>query len=78
VYAQKGDWVLKQILRTSRASKPVEVLSSLFASIDSRMFLTVRTENTRAIKFYKKMGMKKVGNISWSKGRIPGDVWCYG
>jgi len=28
-----------------------------------------------ANKFYEKVGMEKVGTISWAKGTMPGLVW---
>ena len=31
--------------------------------------------NKRAIRFYQKVGMKKVGSITWSKGTVTGDVY---
>ena len=75
VYAQKGDWIVKQILRTDDDGSPTKVLSRFIDAIDTRLFLTVRTENTRAIRFYQKLGLTKVGNITWSNGTIDGDVW---
>jgi hypothetical protein len=46
-----------------------------FAGTD--VYLTVRTEanNLVANRFYKKVGMEKVGYITWSKGKMLGNVW---
>ena len=35
------------------------------------------TDNKIAKKFYEKNGMKRVGEIFWSKGTLPGDVYLY-
>jgi ribosomal protein S18 acetylase RimI-like enzyme len=44
-----------------------------FAGTD--VFLTVREDNLVANRFYEKVGMEKVGYITWSKGKMLGNVW---
>jgi hypothetical protein len=39
--------------------------------------LSVRSENDIAKRFYEKNGMLKIGDTSWSKGTIPGDIYLY-
>jgi hypothetical protein len=40
------------------------------------LYLTVRTENTVACRFYERHGMKVAGNVAWSGGTIPGLIYC--
>ena len=40
-------------------------------------FLSVRSDNDIAKKFYIKNGMKLIGTTSWEKETIPGDVYLY-
>jgi hypothetical protein len=39
------------------------------------IYLNVRSENDRAKKFYERNGMELVDKISWSGGKIEGDVY---
>ena len=52
-------------------------LKSFFQFVDTRVFLTVRQDNEPAVRLYRKVGMEKVGEITWSEGKILGDVYCW-
>jgi hypothetical protein len=39
------------------------------------LYLTVRRANRTACAFYERHGMKVVGTVAWSAGRIPGLVY---
>lgn len=78
VEAQKGDAHIGQILTNSQGSgNASKILSKFFYEMNSAVWLTVRAENDRARRFYEKNGMKKVGDISWSEGTIPGVVYKF-
>lgn len=80
----RGDIQLAQIVihpdyyGTGVAMILFDQLEDLGNSIGSRrIVLSVRTENTRAIAFYKKLGMECIGEKSWSYGKIPGLIFEY-
>jgi len=78
VEAQKGDAHIGQIVTNSQGSgNASKILSKFFYEMNSAVWLTVRAENDRARRFYEKNGMKKVGDISWSEGTIPGVVYKF-
>ena len=52
-----------------------KVINEYFDYVNTNVYLTVRDENIPANKFYKKVGMKKVGYINWSNGNMKGTVW---
>lgn len=72
----KGDIHLEQIGRhpksTADASK---VLQSFIRMMNSNVYLSVRSDNKLARRFYEKNDMKKVGKISWSNGSLSGVVY---
>jgi len=75
-FANKHDAILHQIA-TKGVGKgnAVLVINDFFAYMGRNVFLTVREENTRAIKFYEKVGMTCIGNIGWGfdkqiKGKV--------
>jgi len=75
--AEKDDVHLKQIFVNERGNKKTsEVFSKFINSFDTKVWLSVREENIIARKFYEKNNMKKVGDISWSSGKIKGCVYC--
>jgi len=39
------------------------------------LYLSVRSGNTVACRFYKRHGMKVVGTVAWKKRTIPGLVY---
>ena len=77
ILAQPGDCILHQIVAKNRNGSAKEVLNRFFKYINTRVFLSVRSENDIAKKFYEKNGMLKIGNTSWAKGTMPGDIYLY-
>ena len=77
VMAEKGDCILHQIV-TSEKGKASLVLQKFFKTVKSnKVYLSVRSENEVAIKFYLKNGMKLIGHTTWSEGKMPGDIYLY-
>ena len=77
VQAQQGDCILHQIAAKNRNGSASEVLQRFFKWTKRRVFLSVRSENVIAKRFYEKNGMKLVSHTSWLNGTIPGDVYMY-
>ena len=80
--AAKGSVILHQILNPTRVTdtkrgRASSVLKMFFEHVGSSVWLTVRSNNKRAIAFYKKSGFSKAGNISWMGGELPGTVFKY-
>ena len=79
--AQQGDCVLHQIAAKHRNGSASQVLQNFFKWTNRRVFLSVRSDNLIAKKFYEKNGMDLIGFTSWSKGGVknalPGDVYMY-
>ena len=74
----KGDYVIHQIINSNpRNGNAEKVIREYFDHVSQDVYLTVRSENIAANKFYEKVGMDMVGNISWSKGKMLGNVWKY-
>ena len=74
----KGDYVIHQIINSNpRNGNAEKVIREYFDHVGQDVYLTVRSENIAANKFYEKVGMNMVGNISWSKGKMLGNVWKY-
>ena len=80
ITAQQGDCVLHQIAAKNRGTAS-HILQEFFKWNNRRVFLSVRSDNIIAKKFYEKNGMDLVGFTSWSKGGVknalPGDVYMY-
>ena len=72
----KGDVILHQIV-TDFPGKGVanKVFKEFCNSISSNLWLTVRSSNGRAIKFYIKNDFKHVGDIEWKGGQIKGRIY---
>ena len=75
VNTYKGDVILHQIGAKNRNGSASRVLQKFFKE-HRRVFLTVRSDNETAKKFYKKNGMRLVGHTTFS-GITPGDVYFY-
>jgi len=74
----KGDYIIHQIINSKQGNGNAEkVIKEYFDHVNQNVYLTVRSENITANKFYEKVGMSMVGNISWSKGTMSGNVWRY-
>ena len=80
IQAQQGDCVLHQLAAKNKGTAS-NVLQNFFKWTNRRVFLSVRSENLSAKKFYEKNGMSLVGQTSWSlsgvKNALPGDVYMY-
>ena len=81
VTAQQGDCVLHQIAAKNRNGSASQALQNFFKWTNRRVFLSVRSDNIIAKKFYEKNGMDLVGFTSWSlggvKNALSGDVYMY-
>jgi len=79
VMAEKGDCILHQIVKDKESKSTASaVLQKFFKTVKSnKVYLSVRSENEVAIKFYLKNGMKLVGHTTWSEGKMPGDIYLY-
>mgnify|MGYP003139369419 FL=1 len=77
IEAQPGDCILHQIVAKVRNGSAKTVFNKFLRYINTRVFLTVRSENMIAKRFYEKNGMSRIGGTSWSKGSIPGDIYLY-
>ena len=77
VTASKHDAILHQIVTKELGQgNALRVINDFFNYVSTNVFLTVRTENTRAISFYKKIGMNCIGKIAWGKNKeIKGNVF---
>ena len=72
VTVPKGATVIHQIV--SEDHHAAEVFAE-FAQDHGDIYLSVRADNPKAIRFYKRMGFEQVGTIVWSKGTLPGLVF---
>tara|TARA_B100000965_G_C18990814_1_gene498158 strand:+ start:78 stop:506 length:429 start_codon:yes stop_codon:yes gene_type:complete len=77
VLCQPNDVILHQIVADKRDGSASVVLNDFFKFLNKRVFLSVRSENEIAKRFYEKNGMLRIGSISWARGTIPGDIYCY-
>ena len=76
--AQQGDCILHQIAAKHHNGSASQALQKFFEFVDPRrVYLSVRSDNEVAKKFYLKNNMKLVGATSWAKGTLPGDVYLY-
>ena len=76
VETKKGERIIHQIINSQpNNGNARKVIEEYFKYVDTDVYLTVREENVPANKFYKKIGMEKVGYINWSKGKMKGNVW---
>ena len=78
VIAQQGDCILHQIAAKHKNGSASKALQKFFEFVKPRrVFLSVRSDNEIAKKFYDKNNMKLVGSTTWAKGTLPGDVYLY-
>lgn len=81
VEAQRGDFILHQILNpyrnTGQPSCASSVLHRFCVECAAPVWLSVRADNDRAARFYSKNNFKLVGNTSWMNGTLPGLVFLY-
>ena len=72
----KGDCILHQIGSKNQNGSASRMLRKFFEE-HKRVFLSVQRNNDIAKKFYERNDMKLVGNTTFSKGTMPGDVYFY-
>ena len=81
IIMQPNDCVLHQIAAKNRNGSASEALQRFFKWTKRRVFLSVRSENVIAKRFYEKNGMKLIGKTSWTKdgqkNALPGDIYLY-
>jgi len=78
VIAQQGDCILHQIAAKHKNGSASQALQKFFEFVKPRrVFLSVRSDNEIAKKFYIKNNMKLVGKTTWAKGTLPGEVYLY-
>ena len=78
VIAQQGDCILHQIAAKHHNGSASQALQKFFEFVNPRrVYLSVRSDNEIAKKFYVKNDMKLVGSTTWAKGTLPGDVYLY-
>ena len=75
IVANKGDCILHQIV--SKSGKASKTLQDFFKYINTKVYLTVRESNTKAIDFYLKNDMLKIGEIAWKNNTIPVKIFLY-
>ena len=76
--AQKGDCILHQIAAKYQGDGSGKRVFKRFIEYNKGrdIVLSVRTENDRAIKFYKKNGFIKVSDIEWGRDKqVKGQVY---
>ena len=76
IQAYKDDCILHQIAAKNKGTAS-DVLQRFFKWTKRRVYLSVRSDNEIAKKFYVKNDMKLVGSTTWAKGTLPGDVYLY-
>jgi len=78
IIAQQGDCILHQIAAKHKNGSASKALQKFFEFVKPRrVFLSVRSDNEIAKKFYVKNNMKLVGTTTWAKGTLPGKVYLY-
>ena len=78
IIMQPNDCILHQIAAKYHNGSASQVLQKFFEFVNPRrVFLSVRSDNEIAKKFYLKNNMKLVGTTSWARGTLPGDVYLY-
>ena len=76
VRVEAGSHMIHQIVNSVKGSGNAEkVIKEYFDHVGTDVYLTVRSENKPANRFYEKVGMKNIGHITWSNGKMPGNVW---
>ncbi len=77
----KGDWSMPELLNTNPSNVTAimvfmrKVLKELVQ--DGRLYGTIRDDNTNSVKWHLIFGYKRVADIVWSNGTLPGGVYMY-
>ena len=78
VIAQQGDCILHQIAAKHHNGSASQALQKFFEFVNPRrVYLSVRSDNEIAKKFYVKYNLKLICSTTWAKGTLPGDVYLY-
>ena len=78
VIAQQGDCILHQIAAKHKNGSASKALQKFFEFVKPRrVYLSVRSDNEIAKKFYVKNNMKLVGTTAWASNTLPGEVYLY-
>ena len=76
--AQEGDCILHQIAAKNQGDGSSKRIFERFVEYNKGrdIVLSVRSDNDRAIQFYKKNGFIKVSDIEWGKtNQVKGEVY---
>ena len=77
VQVEKGETVLHQIANKEIGNgKANKVLLEFFEWCPKNVYLSVRSDNLSACKFYDRMDMKLVGIHDWVNGTLKGKVYA--
>jgi len=77
IRAPKDSYTIKQIVNSMPGNgNASDVMNKFLEQIDEVVFLSVRADNIRAIKFYENNEFVSVGTINWKQGIIPGIVFA--
>jgi hypothetical protein len=77
----RGSVILHQILNTNDERGTAASVFQRFCEFVTTLgpnvnfYLSVRESNGRARHFYEKLGMKAIGRLAWSDGKIPGVIY---
>ena len=78
--SRKGDWCMPEVL--SVTDNPLKVVRFYKRALaekvkEARLYGTIRNDNKVSLDFHTALGYKRVGEISWSNGTLPGGVYVY-
>ena len=77
VYALRGDIMLHQIVTKYRDGRATKIFNKFLNTLTDKLYLTVRSDNTKAISFYERNGLKCKGVVSWKENTLPGRLYYY-
>ncbi len=76
VTAPIGSFTIKQIVNENIGNgNTTTVLENFIRYANKDIYLSVRKDNTRAIRFYQKNNFHEIGIINWKNNTIPGLVF---
>jgi|ERR1035441_4372401 hypothetical protein len=78
---KKGEWGLLELLNTNLTDN-FAILKFMYKVLhdkvkDSKLYATIRDDNTQSIKFHTAFGYKRTKDIVWSNGTLPGGIYVY-
>ena len=80
IRAEKGDIMIHQVASKNAGDGNAKIVFEKFLKQDfkgRRIWLQVRQDNERAIKFYEKIGMQRAGTVFWMNGNLAGYTYVY-